>query len=298
MTTRRLSLLIASIPLLVACRSSHALGRPASATDATSQSASAAETLATVNGVPITRAEVHGAIREPSTHGGTGVAETEAATLERLIQEELQAQRAVSMGLDHDPAFQAELDRAQASLNEWRRSQLATLLNQQQQTVRATVSDAEARAYYDANAARIRTEVHIAQILLRDEAAVTRALADVRAGAAFEEVARRQFPGLPPSAGRPWDLGFLRWNMVPEAWRDVVYTMPVGQTSDVIRGPNNRFWIINVVDRQERAELTFEAMRPAVTQILQDQRTLAQRTSQSDDLRRHALIVYSTHRAQ
>ena len=291
------SLLLVLLPLLGACRSAPPQARAAEATPAQPATPVAAEVLATVNGVAITRQEVVGAARGPSAHGGTGTAETPAETLERLIQEELRAQRAARMGLDRDPTFRADLARAEASLRGWRRTQLATLLDTHEQVARPEVSEAEARAFYDANVPRIRTEVRVAQILLRDEAAIARALAEVRGGTAFEEVARRQFASLPPAAGRPWDLGYLRWNLLPAAWRDLAYTLPVGQTSDVLRGPNNRFWIINVVDRRERPELTFEAMRVAITQTLQEERRLAVRTGEREDLRRDARIVYVGGRA-
>jgi len=71
----------------------------------------------------------------------------------------------------------------------------------------------------------------------------------------------------------------------------------VGQTSEVLRGPNNRFWIIDVVDRRERPELTFEAMRTAITQTLQEERRLAVRSGEREDLRRDARIVYVGGRA-
>ena len=288
MNLRSFLLILGTLPLLPACKTSQA--RPQDSGAPTPHSTG--EVLATVNGVPITRQEVTGAARPASAHGGSGAAETPAQTLDRLIQEELRAQRAVHLGLDRDPQFQSDLERAEASFRTWRRSQLLTLLEAHDQTARPAIGDAEARAYYDANGPRVRTEVRIGQILLRDEAAITRALAEIRGGAPFEEVARRQFASLPESAGRPWDLGYLRWNLVPAAWRDVVYTLPIGQTSDVIRGPNNRFWLINVVDRRERAELTFDAMRPAIVQLLQEERRLATRTSESEDLRRGAQIVY------
>ena len=288
----RLLPLLVLLPLLGACRPASPQPRAAEPSAPV-----AAEALATVNGVAITRPEVVAAARGPSAHGGTGVAETPAETLERLIQEELRAQRAVRLGLDRDPGFRADLARAEASLRSWRRTQLATLLETHDQTTRPEVTEAEARAFYDANAPRIRTEVRVAQILLRDEAAITRALAEVRGGAPFEEVARRQFAGLPETAGRPWDLGYLRWNLLPAAWRDLAYSLPVGQTSEVLRGPNNRFWIINVVDRRERPELTFEAMRAAITQTLQEERRLAVRSGEREDLRRDARIVYVGGRA-
>jgi hypothetical protein len=293
MTSRPSLSLFVLLSLSAACKPARPQPR---AVQATTPPVSA-EVLATVNGAPITRPEVVAAARGPSAHGGSGAAETPPETLERLVQEELRAQRAVSLGLDRDPTFRTDLARAEASLRSWRRTHLATLLETHEQTTRPTVSDAEARAYYEANSPRIRTEVHIAQILLRDEAAITRALAEVRAGAPFEEVARRQFVGLPDSAGHPWDLGFLHWNLLPTTWRGLAYSLPVGQTSEVIPGPNNRFWLINVVARRELPELTFEAMRPAIVTILQEERRLATRTGEREDLRRDARIVYSNNPA-
>ncbi len=293
MRLRPLASVLATLALTAATGCRHPAGRPAPDAGATTAPpAVVGEVLVTVNGVPITREEVTSAARGPSSHGGSGAAETPEQTLDRLIGEELQSQQAMRRGLDREPGFRADLARAEASFREWRRSQLATMLETQEQTARPAVSDADARAYYDANATRIRTEVHVEQILLRDEAAVARALAEVRGGAAFEEVARRQFAGIPDGAGHPWDLGWLRWNLVPAAWRDMAYTLPVGQTSNILRGPNNRFWIIHVIERREQPELTFEAMRPAVLQVVQEERRLSQRLGASDALRRDAHIVF------
>ncbi|MBK8695761.1 MAG: hypothetical protein IPN17_26715 [Deltaproteobacteria bacterium] len=52
-----------------------------------------------------------------------------------------------------------------------------------------------------------------------------------------------------------------------------------------------------MVDRRERPELTFEAMRVAITQTLQEERRLAVRSGEREDLRRDARIVYAGGRA-
>ena len=53
----------------------------------------------------------------------------------------------------------------------WRRTQLAALLERRTNDADAGVSDVDARRWYEANTARARSEVRVAQILLRDEAA-------------------------------------------------------------------------------------------------------------------------------
>ncbi|MEI8259683.1 MAG: peptidyl-prolyl cis-trans isomerase, partial [Deltaproteobacteria bacterium] len=193
--------------------------------------------LVTVNGHPLTRADVQASIRTAASHGGT--AETEQDALERIIQEELVAQQALAMNLDADPAFREQDRLAEARFHATRRAQLAALFEQHQTAQRPAVSDAEAHAYYDANGARIRTEVRIQQILVRDEATAQQAAHDIQGGAAFEEVARRQFPNIDATL-HPWELGTLRWNVIPDPWRATLDTLTVGQTSDVISGPNHR----------------------------------------------------------
>ncbi len=249
--------------------------------------------LVTVNGVPVTRDEVQGAARGSLSHGG-GAPERNDDALARLIDDELLAQRAVASGLDRDPAFREELRVAEARFRVWRRTQLAALVERRTNDADAGVSDADARRWYDANTARARAEVRVAQILLRDEGAAAQALRELRGGASFDDVARRlAVPGTDP-AERPWVIGPLRWHQLPDPWRGPLDGLRVGETSAVIRGPNRRFWILKLLERRENTELTFESTRATIAQVLRDERAAAARTRLHDELRRGARIVYSS----
>jgi peptidyl-prolyl cis-trans isomerase C len=244
--------------------------------------------LATVDGRSITRAEVLASMRSAPSHGGA--AETEAEALERVIQEEVLAQHARALHLDDDPAFREQDRLAEARFHAARRAQLAALAERRIAALRPAVGEAEVRAFYEANVARIRREVHVQQILLRDEAAAQQAARDVAAGAAFEEVARRPFAGLDPSL-RPWDLGFLRWNVVPDAWLPALATLSPGQTSGVIAGPNHRYWIIKLVERRDAPDVTLDVARPAILQSLQEGAATARRSAEAATLRQRARVV-------
>lgn len=244
--------------------------------------------VARVNGVAIDRAEVPATGREGASPHGTGAPESEAAAIDRAVTEELLAQRAIAQGLDREPAFAAELRRAEGRFRAWKRAQLAALA--ERQAGAGPVTEQEARRYFTANESRIRSEVMVAQMLIRDEAAANAALAEIRGGASFDDVARRLHPNTTDPSERPWEMGYLRWNQIPDPWRPALSSLQPGQVSDVIRGPNRRFWIIKVLNRRDVSDVTFESVRPVIESVLGEERRASARERLRDELRHGARI--------
>jgi hypothetical protein len=84
-------------------------------------------------------------------------------------------------------------------------------------------------------------------------------------------VAARALPGTdarPAGIRAPWDLGYLQWSQLPEAWQEVIDTLPIGATSPVIDGPRGRAWVLRLVDRRIDPSVTFDAARPVIEQRL------------------------------
>lgn len=273
-----------SIAVLAACGGS-------SSSDARYRGAlPAADVAVRVNGAPITRAEV-GAEAKGEGHPGVPAGDEKGA-LEALVRQELAAQKAVELGLDPGPEYRAELGRLEAQVAAFKRRRLAAVYDRQA-VAKADVSDDEARRYYEKEGARIRTEVHVWQLLLRDEAQVEQARRDIESGVPFDVAARRLFPDVPATAGAFWDVGYMRWSQVPEPWREVLAGLEEGQTTGVIRGPKSRFWILKLVDRRENPELTFDAVKPVVVEVLRRERAESARAEAERKLRSRARIVYA-----
>ena len=95
------------------------------------------------------------------------------------------------------------------------------------------------------------------------------------------------------SARKPWELGYLRWEQIPESWRDVVYGLSAGETSGVIRGPNNRFWIIKLVDKRDNPAITYEAVKPRIMKMLTNEKVQRLSDQSNRVLREKAQIVYT-----
>jgi parvulin-like peptidyl-prolyl isomerase len=259
----------------------------------TQPSKSTQDVLATVNGTPIGEADVRLALSSGGHNNEEVPSEYRKNVLDVIIQRELLYQRAVELGLDANPTYQENLRRMEAQINAFKRNELSELFYRQEIAKKAEVSDAEAKAYFEANAARIRTELHVWQILRRKENAIEQVRNDLEQGASFEEIAGKGLPQMAKTDKAPWDLGYLRWKEVPESWQNVVYALKKGEVSGIIRGPNNRFWIIKLIDKREDPDITFESVKPAIVEVLKGAKIEELREKINRDLRAKANIVYS-----
>jgi len=251
--------------------------------------------LVRVNGVAITQQEVQAEDASGgSAHFGASDTSTRPpgqALLFAIVQQEVAAQRAQALGLTADGDYQRELAQREAELSAWKRKKLAALFFRQEVQAKAVVSDQEVQRYFEANQERIETELHLRQIFTRDVARIEAAYAKLQAGAAFEDVARQNLP--PVRVGEaPWDLGFQRWSQMPDAWVDVAYGLAEGRHSGVIKGPNQRYWILELVAKR-KTDLRFEQMREPVRRVLQGLKLAELRKAVDADLIEHAKIVYS-----
>lgn len=86
---------------------------------------------------------------------------------------------------------------------------------------------AEHRAEFDRPA-----QVRLRQIVVADQATGERVLAELRAGAAFAEVAKRA--SLSPDAAQGGDLGFFGKEELPPEF-ETVFTLPVGKVSPLVK---------------------------------------------------------------
>jgi EpsD family peptidyl-prolyl cis-trans isomerase len=249
--------------------------------------------LATVNGVAITEEDVRYALARSGAHKTGGRAINKKDVLEQIIQQELIYQRAVELGLEADPKYQEDLRKLEVQVKAFKRERLSGIFFQQEIPRRTQVSDAEAREYYAKNSARLRTEFKVWQILKRNKKQIDQALKDLVRGEPFEVVAGKGLPNLPAGVNNPWELGYLRWEQLPEPWREVVPTLKPGERSDIIQGTNNRFWIIKLIDRREIPADSFEKSKPSIIKMLRAEKMGQLQEHINRDIRKNARITYA-----
>lgn len=251
------------------------------------------DVLATINGTRITATDLKIQLaRSMQSHGTRAKSEENKVLLDKIILQELMSQRAIDLGLDSDPSYEQELNNMAAQFNSFKRSKLASLYYEREIMGKAEASDEEASAYFADNASWLRTRIRVSQILYRDREKIQQDMDDLTAGVAFEEVAARRFPELPESANKPWVLGWLYWYQVPEPWRKTVDAMKVGETSRIIEGANNRFWIIKLTERISDPDISFEDIQAKIKETLKREKTLKLKERSDLELRETATIVY------
>lgn len=252
--------------------------------------------LATVNGVPITEADVQLRSKGVPAHGGAPAGAPPArAVLDTVIRDELVYQRAKQLGLDRDQGYLQKVAAMEAELAAFKRREMVDTFYRTEVNAKANATEAEAKAYFDAHAKEIKTELHVMQILVnKDKDAASAIRSQIQGGADFVELAKKRFPVLPPGARAPWDLGFLRWNQIPDPWRPVVFDMKPGDVSPLISGEGGRFWILKLVERRDLPDASFDVMKSRIMVVLKRQKSESRRAQLMDELRAGAKIEYTS----
>ena len=289
----RLSVLL-SLVLLSACGQSNPPGGSGSGQGTSTSAGSGAvppdKVLARVNGVPITQADLDLKLKADSHEAGSAsAADKKKNVLDYLILHELMAQKAASMGLDQDPKYQEEMRRLEAQMAAFRRQELSDRLLAKEGDRRNNPSEEEMRAYFQQNEKRIRTTWHVLQILKRSENAIVEARSMIERGRSFEDVAASYFPNM-PEGQKPWDLGFLSFSKIPEAWRDTLTDLKPGEMSGILRGPNERYWLIKLVESKEDPNVTFESAKEGILVDMKASRAQRLREGYEKELRDAAKI--------
>jgi parvulin-like peptidyl-prolyl isomerase len=130
------------------------------------------------------------------------------------------------------------------------------------------VTDAEAELYFKANRKIyvLAQRIHAAQIVVRDRNRAEGILKRLKAGEDFGKVAREVSIG--PEAERGGDLGFFERGMMPEAIDRVVFSLPVGKLSSVVRSPYG-FHLFKVLEKEDARGRKFTDIKEWVRSDLQ-----------------------------
>ena len=245
--TRRLSLTLGTALLAAGL---HAL--PAAAADDT--------VVATVNGQPITEADVKLAEGDlDQQFRQLPEDQRRGAALSALIEIRLMANKAVEKGLDKDAEFQ----RRMAFLKE--RALHSAFVEKE---VAATVTDEAVRARYDKEMADTKpaNEVRARHILVKTEEEAKAIIAELDGGKDFETLAKEKSTG--PSGPNGGDLGYFRaGQMVPE-FEAAAFAMEPGSYSKEPVKTQFGFHVIKVEDKRAVQPPAFDDVKENVKSLL------------------------------
>jgi parvulin-like peptidyl-prolyl isomerase len=236
------------------------------------------DAIATVNGVEITVKDFTVKLRNALNLLGSAsnvkeedIYNIKREALEALIEEKIMLLRAEKLGLkvtDEELKKRVEeIKRDYTNENfaqvfggekvdykiwseELRKRLLLEKLVDQEVNSKITINDEEIAAYYQANRNRYYSEetVHVAQIVVPTREQADAVLKRIQAGEDFSEVAREISTG--PESAKGGDLGVFTRGVMPEAFDRVVFSLPEGRASKVVKSPYG-FHIFKVLKKEK-----------------------------------------------
>ena len=229
---RRSGLLLAGVALAAAC------GREAPPT---------ADVAARIGAEEVRVADLEAYLRET---GGESPAAFDEAVLSRLVDQFVDERLLVALAAE----------RGLVAPGEGPRRAVDALLGTDPAP---PPGEAEVSAFYASRAADfVRPErVRLRQILVDDRGTAERALAEIRAGAAFDAVAARL--SRDPSSTRGGDQGELARQDLPAAFAETIFKLEPGQVSEVLAAGYG-YHLFQVVERLPREVVPLAEAAPAI----------------------------------
>ncbi len=158
---------------------------------------------------------------------------------------------------------------------QWRRELKERLLMEkvirQEVYTGITVGEEETADYYREHRSDFDRpeQVRARQIVVATEAEGQRILGLLRQGEPFAEMARRH--SLSPDSEQGGDLGFFARGQMPQEFDTVVFSLPVGRLSDLVRSEYG-FHIFLVEERRTAQRLSLEQVKEEVVERLRNEK--------------------------
>lgn len=250
MKYRSLSLVILGLALLAGCTKA----------DDTEPKPAAGDTVATVNGKPISRNTFEyyakGAAGKPAAEIS---AEQRAELLDNLVRGELVAQQTEKDGITKEPETAAVLELSR--LNVLQQVSAQRYLKDHKGT------EQELRAEYETQIAALsKQEYHARHILVATEEFARRLIGRVNKGEKFEELAQKE--SMDPSKTNGGDLGWFTPERMVKPFSDAVTGLKKGQVTQSPVQTQFGWHIIRLDDIRDVTAPTFDSVRDRLQQMV------------------------------
>jgi peptidyl-prolyl cis-trans isomerase C len=226
-----------------------------------------AQNVATVNGKPITKANVDEFVKLLATQGAADSPQLREQVKEELINRQVMVQAAEAAGLLKDPTITVELELARQGILV--RALMADYLKKN------PITDAKIQAEYDKlkKAEDGKFEYEVRHILVEDEKTANDMQAKLKAKSAkFEDLAKSSKD--PGSAEKGGNLGWAADSNYVEPFAKAVAATPKGQLSEKPVQSQFGWHVIEVLDKRPVEFPPLDQVRKELEQMMREQ-TLA-----------------------
>jgi peptidyl-prolyl cis-trans isomerase C len=223
-----------------------------------------AQNVAIVNGKAVPKARMDVLAQQLATAGRPVTPEMEGQLREEVVAREIFMQEAQKQGLDTSDDYRNQLELARQAIL------IRTLFENYRKT--NPVTDADVQAEYDKFvAANGGKEYKARHILVETEDQAKKIMADLKKGAKFEDIAKKQSKD-PGSGANGGDLDWANpASFVPE-FSEAMIKLKKGETTPAPVKTQFGWHIIRVDDIRQAQLPKLEEVKPQITQQLQQQR--------------------------
>ncbi len=237
-----------------------------------------AQNLAIVNGKPIPLTRVDALAQQFARSGRQITPDMMEELKKAVIDRELLVQEAQKQGLDAGAEFKAQMEFTRDSLL------IRDLVANFQKT--NAITDAEVQAEYDKFvAANSGKEYRARHILVEKEAEAKAIIAQLKKGAKFDAIAKKQSKD-PGSGANGGDLDWAAAGNYVKEFSDAMVALAKGKTTETPVKTQFGYHVIRLDDVREAQLPKIEEIKPQITQQLGQQKLI----KFQDDLRSKAKI--------
>ena len=277
-----LGALVVSIGTLAGCKSESTSTTPAA--DQAAPAAGTGEVIATYHGEKLTSDEVVKELERLPPPSRTYLASPERKRqfVDNLIMNDLLFDEGKKSAYDRDPEIERQV-------NDLRKRLVVQRVMRQYQTP-PTISDEQAKAYYDANPDLYSTtQIHASHILVKDENTAKEIREDLKAHPEkFADLAREKSIDT-TTAPKGGDLGtFGQGRMVPDFER-AAFALKPGELSEVVKTQYG-YHVITVTERKEGERKPFDQVKEQIRATLRNKALQDQVQGHFDELRKAANV--------
>jgi peptidyl-prolyl cis-trans isomerase C len=221
------------------------------------------ESVATVNGKPITKAQFDLYVAKFQRQPGQELTEEQKSqVLDQLISMQLAAEAAEKAGVAKDPAVADKL--ALARMDVVVDAGLKKYLEEH------PVTEAELKPEYDAQVAAMPREYHARHILVDDKAAADAIIVELNGGADFAKLAKEKSKDSSKESGG--DLGWFTLDTMVQPFADAVVSLQPGQTTAAPVQSQFGWHVIRLEESRAPAPPAFEEVKDRVKTLVERKR--------------------------
>jgi peptidyl-prolyl cis-trans isomerase C len=223
--------------------------------------AATAQNVAIVNGKPVPKARVDVLLQQATKAGQQVTPEMQLQAREQVVLREIFMQEAEKRGMAATPDFRVQMELARQSI----------LIRElfADYTKKNPVSDADAKVEYDKFKAQASgTEYRARHILVEKEAEAVDLIKQIKAGAKFEELAKK-FSKDPGSGENGGDLDFAKPDSYVPEFGGALTKLKKGEMTDAPVKSQFGFHIIRLDDTREANFPAFDDVKGQIKQRLE-----------------------------